>query len=116
MIRTSDRETAVNLIKEAVSAGARRTMACDELQISERTFRRWTKGNQIRVDQRPIVPRPEPANKLSACERAAVLEVCNSVEFASLPCLSSKLSACQGDLLMLINILIFCLNSESMVS
>ena len=34
---------------------------------------------------RPLVPRPEPANKLSAAERAAVLEVCNSKEFASLP-------------------------------
>ena len=31
------------------------------------------------------MPRPEPANKLSAEERAAVLDVCNSVEFASLP-------------------------------
>jgi len=31
------------------------------------------------------VPRPEPANKLSAAERAAVLEVCHSTEFASLP-------------------------------
>ena len=29
--------------------------------------------------------RPEPANKLSDAERAAVLEVCNSTEFASLP-------------------------------
>ena len=29
--------------------------------------------------------RPEPANKLSAAECAAVLEVCNSKEFASLP-------------------------------
>ena len=31
------------------------------------------------------MPRPEPANKLSASERAAVLEACNSEEFASLP-------------------------------
>ena len=29
--------------------------------------------------------RPEPANKLSAAERAAVLEACNSQEFSSLP-------------------------------
>lgn len=85
MISTPDRKTAVALIKEAVTAGARRVMACAELEISERTFRRWTTGGQVQSDQRPIVPRPEPANKLSECERAAVLEVCNCKEFASLP-------------------------------
>jgi hypothetical protein len=47
------------------------------LQISERTFRRWTKGGVVRSDQRPLVQRPEPANKLSETERAAVLEACN---------------------------------------
>ena len=85
MISTSDRETATLLIQEAVTAGARRSMACAELQISERTLRRWTKGGQIHADQRPFVQRPEPRNKLSAVERAAVLDVCNSKEFASLP-------------------------------
>lgn len=85
MISTPDRQTAVTLINEAVTAGARRTKACAELEISERTLRRWTKDGQLRVDQRPFVARPEPANKLSAEERAAVLEVCNSKEFSSLP-------------------------------
>lgn len=47
--------------------------------------RRWTKDDQIHADRRPLVPRPEPANKLSAAECAAVPEVCNSKEFASLP-------------------------------
>ena len=54
-------------------------------QISERTLRRWTKDGQLHADQRPLVPRPEPANKLSAAEPAAVLSLCNSTEFASLP-------------------------------
>ena len=85
MISTPDRQTAVTLINEAVTAGARRAKACAELEISERTLRRWTKDGQLRVDQRPFVARPEPANKLSAEERAAVLEVCNSKEFSSLP-------------------------------
>jgi len=31
------------------------------------------------------VQHPEPANKLSAAERAAVLSLCNSTEFSSLP-------------------------------
>jgi len=85
MISTPDRETAVVLIDKAVTAGARRIKACAELDLSERTFRRWTKDGQVRTDQRPLVPRPEPANKLSAAERAAVLDTCNSEEFGSLP-------------------------------
>jgi transposase InsO family protein len=44
-----------------------------------------TKGGEVQPDRRPLVPRPEPTNKLSAAERAAVLEVCNSEAFASLP-------------------------------
>jgi hypothetical protein len=85
VISTPHRQTAVTLINEAVTAGARRAKACAELEISDRTLRRWTKNGQVRSDQRPLVPRPEPANKLSAVERTAVLAVCNSEEFASLP-------------------------------
>ncbi len=79
------RQTAVALINEAVSAGARRAKACAELQISDRTLRRWTKDGQVQPDQRPLAWRPAPANKLSEAERAAVLDACNSEEFASLP-------------------------------
>ena len=85
MISPPHRQTARLLIEEAITAGARRGKACSELEISDRTLRRWTKDGQIHADQRPLVPRPEPANKLSAAERTAVLEVCNSKEFASLP-------------------------------
>jgi putative transposase len=85
MISTPDRQTAIVLIDDAVMAGARRAKACSELEISERTLRRWTKDGEVRSDQRPLVPRPEPANALSTAERAAVLDVCNSKEFSSLP-------------------------------
>ena len=85
MISPAHRQTAFALINEAVTAGARRAKACSALEISERTLRRWIRGGEVHRDQRPLVPRPEPANKLSAAERAAVLETCNSKEFASLP-------------------------------
>jgi len=85
MISTPHRQNAVALINDAVTAGARRAKACSALEISDRTLRRWTKDGQIHADQRPLAPRPEPANKLSAAERAAVLSLCNSTEFASLP-------------------------------
>jgi len=85
MISTPDRQTTVVLINDAITAGARRSKAFAELEISDRTLRRWTKDGQLHADQRPLVPRPEPANKLSATERAAVLSLCNSEEFSSLP-------------------------------
>jgi putative transposase len=85
MISTPHRQTAITLIEEAVTAGARRFKACAELDISERTLRRWMQGGQIRTDQRPLVQRPEPRNKLSEEERDAVLNTCNSTKFASLP-------------------------------
>ena len=85
MISTPHRQTATLLIEEASTTGARRAKACIELEISDRTLRRWTKDGQLHADQRPLAPRPEPANKLSAAERAAVLEACNSKEFSSLP-------------------------------
>lgn len=84
MISTPDRQAAIALI-QAVTAGARHSNACSELNISARTLRRWTKWGHTHADQRPIVPRPELRNKLSEEERTAVLEVCNCKKFASLP-------------------------------
>jgi putative transposase len=85
MISTPHRQTAAALIVDAVTAGARRAKACAVLEISDRTLRRWITDGQIHADQRPLVPRPEPVNKLGLAERAAVLSLCNSEEFASLP-------------------------------
>ena len=85
MTSTLDREAAVSLITEAVAAGARQFKACDVLQISERTLRRWKKGGVVQPDQRPLVQRPEPPNKLSETERKAVLDACNSKDFCALP-------------------------------
>ena len=85
MISTPHRQTATLLIEGAVTAGARCAKACAEVEISERTLRRWTNGGQVHADGRPLVQRPQPRNKLSDEERAAVLSICNSAEFASLP-------------------------------
>jgi putative transposase len=73
MISTPHRQTARLLIEEAITAGARSAKACSELEISDHTLRRWTKGGQIHADQLPLVPRTEPANKLSDEDRAAIL-------------------------------------------
>lgn len=47
MISASDRENAVLLINEAIASGASCKKACYRLGITERTFYRWKKENQI---------------------------------------------------------------------
>jgi transposase InsO family protein len=81
MISAPERHEAVQLIEEAVAAGARRAPACAELGLSLRTLQRWQHRPE---DQRPTAHRSTPANKLSLDERKHVLEVANLPEFASL--------------------------------
>jgi len=68
-------------------AGCRLEPACAELEISLRTFQRWVRNGDdaVTADSRTTSARPEPANKLSDDERAQILAVANSEEFASLP-------------------------------
>lgn len=85
MTSLSERQKLVKYIEEAVAAGARKAPACKEAGITLRTFERWTKQGEVSADRRPSAERPEPKNKLSAQERARILEVCNAPAFASLP-------------------------------
>lgn len=88
MISASDRRKAVELIDEAVTSGARLFKACNELGITDRTYYRWIKQLHILgtvEDLRPIVERPEPANKLSAEEREQIIATVNQPEFSSMP-------------------------------
>jgi len=56
MISPDDRRLALDFIKEAVEAGARQDRACEILEITERTLRRWKKQ---REDQRQIAARQQ---------------------------------------------------------
>ena len=85
MISTQDRQDAIELIDEAVKAGARRARACQELGVCERTYRRWQQGGALQSDRRPDAARPTPANALSEAERKRVLDLVCRPEFASLP-------------------------------
>lgn len=85
MISTLDRQHAVTLIDEAVDAGARRFRACEELGINDRTYRRWTAGDEVGTDGRPTAVKPPPAHALTADERAEILRQCHLPEHASLP-------------------------------
>ncbi len=75
MISTRDRRQAIELIEEAVAAGARRVRACALLGLSVRTVQRWTRDGGVLEDRRPSAERPTPPNALSEAERGEVLAV-----------------------------------------
>lgn len=85
MISASDRHQGMELIEEARRAGARLKPACEQLGLSVRSYLRWTRGGELRIDERPRAQRPEPANKLSVEERTRILELCHQPAYASLP-------------------------------
>ena len=88
MISASDREEAVKLIDEAVQSGAALKRACEELNISERTYYRWVNLNETYdsyEDRRPVAEHPEPANKITPEERQLILDTVNEPRFADMP-------------------------------
>lgn len=76
----------MELIEDTVGSGCRRAMACGVLDISLRTYQRWTREDGSgKADGRKGSRRLAPANKLSEDERRQILVVANSPEFASSP-------------------------------
>jgi len=73
------------LIEEAVTNGARKFKACEELGITVRTLQRWTQENGVKTDGRASAKRPSPANKLSEEERSQVLTLINSEAYKDCP-------------------------------
>lgn len=80
------RKEIIGLIEQARTDGARLSTACQSAEIDPATYRRWQcNGDQIIADHRASATRPEPANKLTQAERAAILETCHTEDFQSLP-------------------------------
>lgn len=84
MIGLPERQRVVQLLDEAVLAGARQKAACAVLGLSVRTLQRWQAHDTVRGDAR-VSRQFEPANKLSQAEREAILRLANSAEFGHLP-------------------------------
>lgn len=84
MTALAERQLCLDLLQNAVAAGARQALACAILGVNARTIQRWTDGDTVRIDQRPL-QHTVPAHKLTEAERAIVLAVANSAEFAHLP-------------------------------
>lgn len=72
-----ERRRVLELIEEAVAAGARQSAACEELGIDARTMQRW-RGRQ---EDGRCGPKTEPHNALTASEREQVLDVLTSERF-----------------------------------
>jgi putative transposase len=65
----------LELVREAVQGGSRRSTACEALGLSLRTVQRW---ERVGVKDRRKGSRAVPANQLSDAERARVVEVLNA--------------------------------------
>ena len=76
---------AIQLIDEAVQAGARRAPACDILGITTRTLRRWRAADDLTDRRAAAAAAREYPQALSAAQREQIVEVCNSPEYQSLP-------------------------------
>ncbi len=78
MIPSHLRETAVTLITEAHQDGARLWKACEALEISVSTYRRWASGNS--QDLRKGAEKSNP-RKLTQEEEEQITEKCCSKEY-----------------------------------
>lgn len=83
MTSLAERGQVMDMVAEAVVAGARQGPACAVISLSERTLQRW-QSDKSRPDQRPMRVQ-FPKNKLGELEREHLLTVVNSNEFGHLP-------------------------------
>ena len=65
MTLLAQRRQLITHIDQAADAGARLHIACSEVGISRRTYRRWRADKDNTGDKRPIAVRAAPSNKLS---------------------------------------------------
>ncbi len=84
MTALQQRQTVIEWVTEATKAGARQDRACAVLGLSPRTLQRWQAGETLNADRRPQ-RQHAPAHALTEEERARILAVANSDEFADLP-------------------------------
>lgn len=79
------RQQLIGRVRQACQDGATLSRACAVAGISVHSWYRWQQAGVVCADLRPLVERPAPANKLSVEERQAVLALCNSPRFDSVP-------------------------------
>ena len=83
LIASHERCQAIQLIKEASAAGARRSKSCEIIGLSMRTLERWEKEEGAH-DKRASSTRTI-VNKLTEEQRNLVLSTANSLPYQNLP-------------------------------
>ncbi len=85
MTTVPQRDQVMDLVAEAVVAGASQGRACKVISLSERTLQRWLNDRaEGACDRRPARVQT-PKNRLSEVERQRILAIANSLEFGHLP-------------------------------
>jgi putative transposase len=82
-----ERTQIIGLVRECIAQGARQIKACGVIDLSARTLQRWERDRGLdepRGDLRPARIQAS-ANQFSEVERARLLMVVNSAEFADMP-------------------------------
>lgn len=74
----------MEIITQAHANGARKSKACELLNISLRTIERWEKADG-KSDKRGICTRKPKANQLSKEERGMIIDIANSKEYCDTP-------------------------------
>jgi putative transposase len=69
MIIPEDRQMAIDLIGEAVSAGARQYQACEVIEVDSRTLRRWQKQLSEEQELIDVKSRPLQEPRLTSLQR-----------------------------------------------
>jgi len=89
MISPADRQMVLDLVDEAVEAGARQARACEILALTCRTLRRWKKQlkeeRKLEDRRKTAANQRIPPNKLTEEERKQIINICNQEEYKSLP-------------------------------
>ena len=74
-----NRHQLIELVKAAIDSGSEQRQACDVVNITPRTYQRWSLAPS--AGDRRCGPLTAPANKLSPQERAQVITIAASHEF-----------------------------------
>ncbi len=75
----NNRHQLLEMVKAAVDSGCEQQKACDVVDITPRTYQRWSLAPD--TGDRRCGPLKEPANKLTEQEQAHMMTIANSMEF-----------------------------------
>lgn len=85
MTSLPERDQVMEMVAEAIVAGARQERACEVISLSERTLQRWQNDRAEGAGDRRPSRAQAPSNQLSMLERQRLLAIANSAEFGHLP-------------------------------